>query len=81
MFAPWRSQKSLRKHKDPITGNSFNRQHAQLTLLTDIEYISEFYILDTYKRVIDRGLDRSIRVSRKKLRVKQGRSFGQSQSS
>ena len=23
MFAPWRSQKSLRKHKDPITGNSF----------------------------------------------------------
>ena len=21
MFAPWRSQKSLRKHKDPITGN------------------------------------------------------------
>ena len=24
MFAPWRSQKSLRKHKDPITGNPFN---------------------------------------------------------
>ena len=23
MFAPLRSQKSLRKHKDPITGNSF----------------------------------------------------------
>ena len=23
MFAPWRSQKSMRKHKDPITGNSF----------------------------------------------------------
>ena len=23
MFAPWRSQKSLRKHKDPITVNSF----------------------------------------------------------
>ena len=23
MFAPWRSQKSLRKHKDPITGNPF----------------------------------------------------------
>ena len=23
MFTPWRSQKSLRKHKDPITGNSF----------------------------------------------------------
>ena len=23
MFAPWRSQKSLRKHKDLITGNSF----------------------------------------------------------
>ena len=23
MFAPWRSQKSVRKHKDPITGNSF----------------------------------------------------------
>ena len=22
MFVPWRSQKSLRKHKDPITGNS-----------------------------------------------------------
>ena len=55
MFAPWRSQKSLRKHKDPITGNSFNRQHAQMTLLTDSEYISEFYIFDTYKRVIDRG--------------------------
>ena len=81
MFAPWRSQKSLRKHKDPITGNSFNRQHAQMTLLTDSEYISEFYIFDTYKRVIDRGLDRSIIVSRKKLRVNQGRSFGQSQSS
>ena len=24
MFAPWRSQKSLRKPKDPITGNSFD---------------------------------------------------------
>ena len=23
MLAPWRSQKSVRKHKDPITGNSF----------------------------------------------------------
>ena len=23
MFAPWRSQKSVRKRKDPITGNSF----------------------------------------------------------
>ena len=23
MFAPWRSQKSMRKHKDPITGNLF----------------------------------------------------------
>ena len=23
MFAPWRSQNSLRKRKDPITGNSF----------------------------------------------------------
>ena len=23
MFAPWQSQKSLRKHKDPITGISF----------------------------------------------------------
>ena len=23
MFAPWRSQKSLRKHKEPITGNYF----------------------------------------------------------
>ena len=23
MFAPRRSQKSMRKHKDPITGNSF----------------------------------------------------------
>ena len=23
MFAPWWSQKSVRKHKDPITGNSF----------------------------------------------------------
>lgn len=22
MFAPWRSQKSLRKHKDPVTANS-----------------------------------------------------------
>ena len=22
MFAPWRSQKSVRKHKDPMTGNS-----------------------------------------------------------
>ena len=53
----------------------------QLTLLTDSEYISEFYIFDTYKRVIDRGWGRSIIVSRKKLRVKQGRSFGQSQSS
>ena len=25
MFAPWRSQKSVPKHKDPITGNSFIR--------------------------------------------------------
>ena len=47
MFAPWRSQKSLRKHKDPITGNSFNRQHAQLTLLTDSEYISSIYLTPT----------------------------------
>ena len=23
MFAPWRSQKPVRKHKDPTTGNSF----------------------------------------------------------
>ena len=23
MFAPWRTQKSKRKHKDPITGNLF----------------------------------------------------------
>ena len=23
MFAPWRSQKFVRKHKDPITGNSY----------------------------------------------------------
>ena len=23
MFAPWRSQKSVRKHKDPITGYLF----------------------------------------------------------
>ena len=23
IFAPWQSQRSLRKHKDPITGNSF----------------------------------------------------------
>ena len=27
MFAPWRSQKSLRKHKDPIAGNSFIGLH------------------------------------------------------
>ena len=26
MFAPWRSQKSLHKHKDPITGNSFTER-------------------------------------------------------
>ena len=27
MFAPWLSQKSLREHKDPITGNSFIGLH------------------------------------------------------
>ena len=35
MFAPWRSQKSVRKHKDPITGNSFIdvSQHVDRMLL------------------------------------------------
>ena len=35
MFAPWRSQKSVRKHKDPITGNSFIdvSQHVDRVLL------------------------------------------------
>ena len=35
MFAPWKSQKSVRKHKDPITGNSFIdvSQHVDRALL------------------------------------------------
>ena len=35
MFAPWRSQKSVRKHKDPTTGNSFIdvSQHVDQVLL------------------------------------------------
>ena len=35
MFAPWRSQKSVRKHKDPITGNSVIdvSQHVDQVLL------------------------------------------------
>ena len=35
MFAPWKSQKSVRKHKDPITGNSFIdvSQHVDRVLL------------------------------------------------
>ena len=33
MFAPWRSQKSLRKHKDLITGNSFIGYNKSLDLI------------------------------------------------
>ena len=36
MFAPWKSQKSVREHKDPITGNSFIddvSQHVDRALL------------------------------------------------
>ena len=32
MFVPWRSQKSLCKHKDPITGNSFIWVRSRVTL-------------------------------------------------
>ena len=35
MFAPWKSQKSVHKHKDPITSNSFIdvSQHVDRALL------------------------------------------------
>ena len=33
MFASWRSQKSLRKHKDLITGNSFIGYNKILDLI------------------------------------------------
>ena len=41
MFAPWRSQKSVRKRKDPITDNSFIKEYksflAACSVLRNIE--------------------------------------------
>ena len=50
MFAPWRSQKSVRKHKDPITGNSFIdvSQHVDQVLLyisADIQLLCWLLVL------------------------------------
>ena len=38
MFAPWRSQKSVRKHKDTITGNSFFGWNKSKIITTNRSY-------------------------------------------
>ena len=42
MFAPWRSQKFLRKHKDPITGNAFIGLVSQIGIIAAI-ILREFF--------------------------------------
>ena len=37
MFAPWRPQKSLRRHKDPITGNFLNASVVLISYLNLVE--------------------------------------------
>ena len=54
MFAPWRSQKSLRKHKDPITGNSYINDVWSRCLTLRTERLSIFSMVGFLRWAIKR---------------------------
>ena len=64
MFAPWRSQKSVRKHKDPITGNSFITRDDKINFATHITiricvfpkiFRSFHYVINILKLLVSRS--------------------------